>query len=67
MDAKQSRIDKLSHAISKRDRVNGRMVRVIHDDLGLLRDALSAARKGKNHVVIDHLERVIDSLSQFED
>jgi hypothetical protein len=29
------------------------------DDLKLLQEALHAVRKGKLHVVIDHLERVI--------
>lgn len=34
--------------------IRGRMA----DDLKLLNEALHAARKGKLHVVIDHLERV---------
>lgn len=31
------------------------------EDLKLLQEALTAARKGKGHVVVDHLERVIDA------
>jgi O-phosphoseryl-tRNA(Cys) synthetase len=33
----------------------------VREDLKLLVEALHAAKKGKMHVVIDHLERVIDS------
>ena len=42
----------------------GRLRRRVGDDLKLLRDALEAARKGKTHVVVDHLERVVEALTR---
>ena len=43
--------------------LKGNMRRVLRSEIGMLRDALGAARHGKYYVTIDHLERAIDALS----
>jgi oligoendopeptidase F len=58
----------LTHRLNDAEHKIARMKHRIEQDVALLRDGLAALRRDKPHVMIDHAERVISSLSaEIED
>ncbi len=52
----------LIHRLNDVATVSAKQRRVINESMVMLRDALTALRRGKPHVTDDHVERVIAAL-----
>ena len=55
----------LVHCYNDLAKVEGRTRRVAGESITMLNYALHAARRGRHHVTIDHMERVVDDLERL--
>lgn len=56
----------LIHRLNDKEDIIARYRRLTHTNITLLEEALHAANKGKLHVVIDHLERVLEDMKKVD-